>query len=85
MALGFGAMSQPLARSLRCAGPAFRHSFVPSVLGFTALLGEEHGVHTHGLLTPACCILGNFFHCSSRGLLSMCVSSFLPSLMGRVD
>lgn len=45
VALGFGAMSQPLARSLRCAGPAFRHSFVPSVLGFPALLGEEHGVH----------------------------------------
>lgn len=41
VALGFDAMSQPLARSLCWAG----HRYLPSVLGFPALLGEECGVH----------------------------------------
>lgn len=42
---GFGAVSQPLARSLHWTGPALGHRFVPLVLGFPALLGEECHVH----------------------------------------
>lgn len=49
MVLGFGATSQPLARSLHWAGPAFGHRFVLLVVGFPALQEiakeEECGVH----------------------------------------
>lgn len=48
-ALAFGAMSQPLARSLHWAGPALGHRFVLLVVGFPALQetakGEECGVY----------------------------------------